>query len=69
MNPSPQKASDANAGEGGGQTPGASGAQSQSYPRRTGTKRRRGETPPQDGPPGKRARRPERHGRACTEVS
>ena len=43
--------------------------QSQSHPRHSGTKRRRGETPPQDGPPGKRARRPERHGRAGTEVS
>ena len=54
---------------GGEHTPGAPGAQSQSHPRRAGTKRRRGETPPQDGPPGKRARRPERHGRASTEVS
>ena len=54
---------------GGGHSPGASGAQSQSHPRRARTKRRRGETPPQDGPPGKRARRPERHGRAGTEVS
>ena len=54
---------------GGGHTPGAPGAQSQPHPWRTGTKRRRGETPPQGGPPGKRARRPERHGRAGTEVS
>ena len=38
-------------------------------PPHAGTKRRRGETPPQDGPPGKQARRPERHGRAGTEVS
>ena len=54
---------------GGGHTPRALGAQSQFHPRRAGTKRRRGDTPPQDGPPGKQARRLERHGRAGTEVS
>ena len=63
--PSPQEARNAHAGEGGG----AHTRGSQPHPRRTGTKRRRGETPPQNGPPGKRARRPERHGRAGTEVS
>ena len=54
---------------GGGDTPGAPGAQSQPHPWRTGAKRRREETPLQGGPPGKRARRPERHGHAGTEVS